>query len=236
VGTGAPSPSGEAREALARAVHDLCGPLTVIRGLCAVLGRDEPRPDRRRGLALIDGEALRLATGLQDLLRLAVDGAERRRGAVALGSLVASVVERHSAVAAARGLRLTARAAGEPLTVRGDADELLRALDNLVQNALRHCTEGGEVRVAVSRRGPRAHVRVRDEGPGVAARDRDRIFRPGERGSAPRGAGRGLGLAIARGIAEAHGGRLTLDPVGPGACFRLTLPLHQVAAPEPSAA
>jgi signal transduction histidine kinase len=231
-----PAPAGGSGEALAQAVHDLCGPLTIIRGLCAVLGRDEPSPERRRALALIDGEAVRLADGLDGLRLLASGGAEARGGAVALAPLAASVVERHEALATERGVRITAGATGGPLTVDGDAEELRRALDNLVQNALRHCSEGGHVRVAVSRRGPRAHVRVRDDGPGVAARDRDRIFRAGERGSAPRGEGRGLGLAIARGIAEAHGGRLTLDPIGPGACFRLILPLRRQGEPDPPAA
>ena len=60
--------TGVAPESMARAVHDLHGPLTVIRGLCATLGRDEPRADRRRGLELIDGEALRLAAGLEGLV------------------------------------------------------------------------------------------------------------------------------------------------------------------------
>ena len=81
--------------------------------------------------------------------------------------------------------------------------------------------------MTVGRRAGWAYVRVADDGAGVAPGDRERIFRPGDRGSAPRGAGRGLGLAIARELAEAHGGRLTLDSVAGGAAFRLALPLRE---------
>jgi two-component system sensor histidine kinase GlrK len=214
--------TGTAPEAMARAVHDLYGPLTVIRGLCATLGRDEPRADRRRGLELIDGEALRLAAGLEGLVASAPARHSRR---VALAALAAEAVERHAAVAAARGVRLTLRLLGDTVEVEAHAPSLERALDNLIHNGLRHSPEGGELAVRVSGARGWAHLRVRDDGPGIAPGDRRRIFQAGERGSAPRGRGKGLGLAIAREIAEAHGGRLTLDPRGPGACFRLSLPL-----------
>jgi two-component system sensor histidine kinase GlrK len=225
--------AGVAPEAVARAVHDLYGPLTVIRGLCATLGRDEPRADRRRGLELIDGEALRLAAGLESLVASPLPPRHSRR--VALAALAAEAVERHGAVAAARGVRLTVRLPGDPVEVEGHAPSLERALDNLIHNGLRHTPDGGEVSVGVSAARGRAHLRVRDEGPGIAPGDRRLIFRAGERGSAPRGRGKGLGLAIAREIAEAHGGRLTLDREGPGACFRLSFPLV-ASAPCPAAA
>ncbi|HSJ73572.1 MAG TPA: HAMP domain-containing sensor histidine kinase, partial [Miltoncostaeaceae bacterium] len=210
-----------AEGALDRLVHDLFGPLTVIRGVCATLARDEPRDERRAGLALIDAETVRLAAGLDGLARAASgppDG-PRPRGPVGLAALAASVVERHRPAAAERGATLVLRIRTTPPTVTAAADDLRRALDNLVQNALRHCA--WRVRVTVGRRAGWGYVRVADDGPGVAPADRERIFRPGERGSVPRGPGRGLGLAIARDLAEAHGGRLTLDPVGAGAAFRL---------------
>ena len=71
------------------------------------------------------------------------------------------------------------------------------------------------------------HLTVRDDGAGVPDADRETIFIAGERGSAPRGPGQGLGLSIAREIAAAHGGTLTLDRLGPGASFRLVLPRVQ---------
>lgn len=222
--------TGVAPESMARAVHDLYGPLTVIRGLCATLGRDEPRADRRRGLELIDGEALRLAAGLEGLVANAPPPPHSRR--VALVVLAREAVERHGAVAAGRGVRLTLRSPSDAVEVEGHAPSLERALDNLIRNALRHCPEAGEVGVRVSCARGWGNLRVRDDGPGIPPGDRRRIFRAGERGSAPRGRGKGLGLAIAREIAEAHGGRLTLDPTASGASFRLSLPL---ATPRPGA-
>lgn len=221
--------SGVAPASMARAVHDLHGPLTVIRGLCATLGRDELRADRRRGLELIDGEALRLAAGLEELVTRAPAPAHSRR--VALAVLAAEAVERHGALAAGRGLRLTLRLRGGAVEVEGDGPSLERALDNLIQNGLRHSPQGGEVRVQIWHTPGWGHLRVRDDGSGIAPRDRRLIFRAGERGSAPRGTGKGLGLAIAREIAEAHGGRLTLDSTGSGACFRLSLPLATSSVP-----
>lgn len=211
---------------LDRLVHDLFGPLTVIRGVCATLARDEPRDERRAGLALIDAETLRLAAGLDGLARAASGpGVATAPGAlVCLGDLAAAVAERHRAAGAQRGLAVACLTRGEPPTVAGSPDDLRRALDNLVQNGLRHGRS--QVRITVARRAGFGEVRVADDGPGVPAGDRERIFRAGERGSAPRGRGRGLGLAIAREIAEAHGGRLRLDAVGRGASFRLALPLR----------
>jgi len=223
-------------EALVRVVHDLHGPLTVIRGLCATLSRDEAHPDRRRAIALIDAEALRLADGLRGLTRAADRDPRPVAAPVDLAALAASVAERFAAVAARRGASLSLRGAHRPVWVEGDAALLERAVENLLGNAVRHCAADGSVALALSARGGRAVVRVRDDGAGVAVADRERIFRPGERGGEPRGEGRGLGLAIARDIAEAHGGRLSLDPVGVGACFRLSVPLAPVFDRGPRAA
>ena len=105
-----------------------------------------------------------------------------------------------------------------------------------LRNAVRHAGAAGTVTVRVSCADGRAEVRVRDGGRGVPAADREAIFLPGVRGSAPEGEGSGLGLAIAREIAEEHDGTLTLDPAGPGACFRLRLPLAAPSADDPRAA
>lgn len=216
----------------ARAIHDLRGPLTVIRGQCFSLNREERRPERRRRLALIESEVERLGRVLDGLLGVgpAEDIPAPGEPAVVLTALVAAVAERHQGAAARAGVRLLTRLRTHSLIVPGDPELVLAALDNLVQNALRHTPRGGTIRVSLVRRRAGAHVRVRDDGPGVPEGDRQRIFAAGERGGAPRGAGAGLGLAIARQIAEAHGGTLELEPFGPGASFRLTLPLGPAGA------
>lgn len=207
-------------DAVARAVHDMRGPLTVIRGLCETLGRDRPEGDVRRGLRTIAAETLRLSSALDGL----VQEGPPRVCAVDIARLAAGSAERHRWLAHERAVRISVRASARP-SVAGDSDLLTRAIDNLVRNALRHCAEGGRVRISVVLRSGWVHLCVRDDGAGVAEADRERIFTAGERGSTPRGRGEGLGLAIARDIAVDHGGGLTLDRLGsPGASFRLVLP------------
>lgn len=226
--------AGRDAESLTRVVHDLRSPLTVIRGLCFALGRDEPRPDRRRQLELIDAEVERLTRGLARLV--SPPSAAPASTPMCLVAATAAAVARHRELAAAGrvGITVRAHATAAPVDVPGDA--LDRVLDNLLANAVRHSPAGGAIRLAVRVRGARASLTVRDQGAGVPARDRERIFLPGERGSAPCGDGQGLGLAICRDIAERHGGALDLEPLGPGAAFRLSLPLAVPAPPAPAGA
>lgn len=221
----APPAARPSLEDAVRLVHDLRGPLTVIRGQCFCLGRGERRPEHRRRLGLIEEEVDRLTRTLNGLLGLAAPCGGAAEHPVALPGLVAEVADRHGGAAERAGVRLTAAIRARGLRVPGDPEQLRRALDNLVQNALRHAPEGGHVRITVSRRGDEAVVRVRDDGPGVEDAEREAIFTAGVRGRGARGPGRGLGLAIARQVAEAHGGTLRLEPLGSGATFRLSLPL-----------
>lgn len=213
------SVASEPHGPLARAVHDMRGPLTVIRGLCDMLERGESSDDRRRRLRAIDAEALRLSDALEGLLTPGTG----RRGHVDLADLAEACVRRHRWAAEERGVRLTLGVRGRP-AVDGDHGAIVRAVDNLVANALRHCAPRGAVGVTVSARGRWAHLCVRDDGAGVPHGDRDAIFTAGCRGSVPRGAGHGLGLAIVRDVAAQHGGRILLDRVESGASFRLVLP------------
>ena len=218
--------------ALDRAVHDLHGPLTLIRGLCLGLERCDRRAERRRTIALIDAEVMRLARGLAGLVAPAAPAT----GGTDLATLARAAAERFAAAGRERGVavRLLRGAAAAP--VAGDPARIERALDNLLHNALRHAGPAGTVTIRVGATNGRAEVRVRDGGRGVPAADREAVFLASVRGSAPEGEGSGLGLAIAREIAEEHGGTLTLDPAGPGACFRLRLPLATAPADRPRAA
>jgi two-component system sensor histidine kinase KdpD len=103
---------------------------------------------------------------------------------------------------------------------------------NLVENALKYSPAGDAVRVQIASTAVGALVRVIDHGPGVSLHERERIFEPFHRGSRSGGAaGAGLGLAIARGFAEANGGGVTVESrTGQGATFVLTLPTARAEA------
>lgn len=122
-----------------------------------------------------------------------------------------------------------------------DPGLLERTVANIVENAVKYAPEGEPVVVSASAIADRVEVRVTDRGPGVADEAKDRIFAPFQRyGDAPRGAGVGLGLAVARGFAEAIGGTLTAeDTPGGGLTMVLTLPAavgHPSADPDLPAA
>ena len=104
----------------------------------------------------------------------------------------------------------------------GQVDQIVT---NLLENATRHTPQGMPIEVRLTADREVARLEVIDHGAGIPASERERLFRPFERGRTPAPRS-GLGLSIARGLAEAHGGRLDVDDnPGDGACFCLTLPV-----------
>ena len=130
-------------------------------------------------------------------------------------------------------IKLTAPA--EPLIVLGDRDELIRAIENLVENALKYGAAGKRVDITLTRAQtrvgrPEARIAVRDHGPGIAPehlpRLTERFYRVDVADSRAQG-GTGLGLALVKHVLNRHGGRLTIDSVlGQGATFTMHLPLR----------
>jgi signal transduction histidine kinase len=115
--------------------------------------------------------------------------------------------------------------------VRADAHQVQRVLVNLIENALRYSPPEERVRLQVEAIGGDVLVRVIDHGPGVAPNELELIFEPFHRGAATSAPGAGLGLAIARGFADANGGRVWAESrVGQGATFVFALPVAQVSA------
>jgi signal transduction histidine kinase len=215
------------RRMTADIAHELRTPLSIIRGQVEAI-QDGIFPPDAEHLAPIHDEVLLLNRLVEDLRTLALAEAgqlELHRTQVDLGVLVRRLVDRFGPLAADRSVVLDAQTAAG-VVVALDGDRIDQVLNNLVANALRHTSAGGRVTVTV-RAAEELVVEVRDNGPGIRPEDLlhvfDRFWR-GER-SATDGGGAGLGLAIARQLVEAHGGRIWVESeLGAGTTFRFTLP------------
>jgi two-component system sensor histidine kinase ChvG len=206
--------------------HELRNPLASIRASAETLAMADAPEDRARFRARIAADIARLETliaGVREVTRVdaGLEAEERRRV-----DLVAMLRER---AGDGTGVALAAPAEG-PIVVEASADRLGQVFDNLLDNARSFSPPDASIDVEVARLGATAVVRVRDRGPGIPDDHAGRIFerffthRPDQPGARQRHAG--LGLSIARAIAERHGGSLsaTNHPTG-GAVFELTLPL-----------
>jgi two-component system sensor histidine kinase ResE len=147
---------------------------------------------------------------------------------VSLNDLISDVLERMRALADQRRVRLDGRVAPQIDPVTIDPQKIERVLANLIGNAIRHTPEGGQVTIDAQRDDGRVRVSVRDTGEGIPEEDLPRVFERfyrGEKSRARSSGGAGLGLAIARGIVEAHGGHIEVNSrLGEGSIFTFTLP------------
>ena len=233
--------------------HDYRTPLAVLMSAASSLREQGDRlaPAQRQRLldGMLDelGQLTRLTDNALQLARLDTPGGMHKIHTdwQSPEELVGSVLQRLRA----RGLgaRLHPRLeAGLPL-IRCDAVLIVQLLDNLIDNAIKYSPPGQTVELLLRRLGPELLIAVRDRGPGVPPAQRERIFELFERGTpaggagggernddAPSQRGAGVGLALCRAIAQAHGGRLTLRPrAHGGSAFELRLPLDE--APEQAA-
>jgi two-component system, OmpR family, sensor histidine kinase KdpD len=220
----------EIKTALLHAVsHDLRTPLASIKANVSGLRQSDvtySAEDRAELLEAIDDEADhldRLVGNLLDASRLEAGVLVPHKQPQDLAELTRAVLARMTAVLGARTVKLEVQP-NMPL-VSCDYAQIDQVLTNLIENVARHTPPGSPVEIRLSADNHKAHLEVLDAGPGIAEEDRARIFQPFERGRAT-APGSGLGLSIARGMAEAHGGTLDVkrSPAG-GAQFCLTLPL-----------
>jgi two-component system OmpR family sensor kinase len=216
------------RRFVADASHELRSPLTVLRGTMDVaLRRERTVAEYREVLESSREEVDRMSALAENLLTLARTDSGMAPGQfrpVDLGALVRRVVERSRPAAAAAGVEVSV--AADPAATRGDATLLERAVGNLVENAVQYTPAGTRIAVRCGSAEGLASVEVEDSGPGIAPEHAPHVFERFYRGdpARSRGSGAGLGLPIARAIAQAHGGALRLVRAAPGALFRLTLP------------
>jgi two-component system sensor histidine kinase BaeS len=224
------------RQLLADVSHELMTPLTAIRGYVETLGMSElalDAPTRAKYLDIVHQETHKLEAIIGDLLdlaRLEGGGDTLELDEVFAGDLFRRVADRHRPTLIERGVTLAATVAAETPLIRGDADRLEQALQNVAANAIRHTPDGGSVTLAAEPAGDRVRITVADTGPGIPPEHVDHIFDRFYKADASRGSGRtlsgsGLGLSIVRAIVERHGGAITASnaPEG-GAVFEIVLP------------
>lgn len=221
------------RQFMADASHELRTPVSVIQTTADVtLARDSrAEADYRDAIATVGGEARRLGRLVDDMLVLAradAGGYPLRRENLYLNELVTDCGRTVDVLARERGVTIRASTRGD-VPFFGDESLLRRMVLNLLQNAVAHTREGSAIEVEVAPNGSRVWIRVKDEGEGIADADRARIFdRFVQVDPARHRAGAGLGLPIARWIAEIHGGSLDLEESGRGgSTFRVVLPLSE---------
>jgi two-component system, OmpR family, sensor histidine kinase BaeS len=217
------------RRFMADVSHELRTPLAVLSAELEAL-EDGVRPLAPASLASLRAEVGALGKLVDDLNQLAladVGALAYRKKTVDVAPLVAQALESYRERLAARGLAIDASCGGAAL-VFGDADRLTQMFRNLLENSARYTDAGGRVRVAVRREDGRVAVDVDDSAPGVPPEALERLFErfyrvEGSRSRANGGAG--LGLAICRSIATAHGGTINAEasPLG-GLRVRVTLP------------
>src|SRR5579872_5935433 len=222
----------ERRDLLIAVSHDLRTPLSSIRAMVeAINDRVVTEPDAvKRYLRLVQSETEHLGRLIDDLFELArieSGSLELRLQAVPLPALVAETVAGLQLQAHEKGIDLHAEWEGDLPPLAIDGPRMQRVLTNLIQNALRHTPAGGRVDVCVARANGRVMLSVTDSGEGIAAEDRQHVFERFYRGEKSRSrerGGAGLGLAIARGIVEAHHGTIEVaSPPGEGARIVITL-------------
>ncbi len=224
----------ELRTALINAVsHDLRTPLSSILASAGSLLQDDVSwgEEEKRGFAqAIVDEAQRLdrlVGNLLDLSRIESGNIRPEKGWYDLGSLVNEVAGRLRWLTARHSLRVQLPDDLPP--IQFDYVEIDQVLSNLLENAVHYTSPGTDILLSVVRSGDSVIVSVTDSGPGIPAGDLPHVFKPFYRVSGERaGAGAGLGLAVARGLVEAHGGRITAENRSEGgARFTFTLPLTE---------
>ncbi|MDF2747614.1 MAG: sensor histidine kinase [Propionibacteriaceae bacterium] len=211
--------------------HDLRTPLAALTALAEGL-EDGVIADVPRALSQVRSTVSRMSVLVDDLFALSrVQGPDASKPSmpVSVTELVSDIVSEAAASAAANGVQLSTDLPDDDrLAVSGSADDLARALTNLVTNAVRHTCSGGTVRLEASRtKAAEVLVAVIDECGGIPEGDLGRVFDAGWRGTPSRSkadGGAGLGLAIARAVVESHNGSISARNVPGGCRFDIALP------------
>jgi len=221
----------------AMTVHDLSSPAQVILGLSEVLLEHQVlEPMVRKHLEQLHRSAITMTALITDLSHgFSLDDTESLElERLDLAEVVSSVADRTRLLADAKNMKLVVFADGHGCWVDGDAIRLERAMANLLGNAIKFSPPGSSISVSLDRGRHFARISVADEGPGISEDGKARIFevfqREEETSHLP---GLGLGLFIAKQIADSHGGTISVESEhGHGATFLLQVPLAREAIGE----
>lgn len=221
------------RDLVAWASHDLQTPLASMRAILEALSDgvvDEPEMVKRY-LNTAQRDVLSLSALIDDLFQMSqldAGGFALNRAPSSLGDLVSDTLESFSELAYRESIKLDGQIETGVDPVFMDTQAIGRVLNNLISNALRHTPPGGNVQVKARRSAHGVEVSVRDSGEGIQAEDLPHVFERFYRGEKSRNrgtGGAGLGLAIARGIVQAHGGDIRVESeAGKGTQFRFVIP------------
>lgn len=220
------------RQFSADASHELQTPLTILKGEMEVALRSPRSPEEyqrilKSALEEIDRIA-RLVEGLLLLARADAGVLRMDRKTVDLSQIVEEIYKQGKVLAAARHITLLLGQM-EPTLIQGDVERLRRLLLNLMDNGIKYTPAGGRVTLSLQREGGWARLKVEDTGIGLSPEEQERIFERFYRSAEARThneGGYGLGLCIAKSIAEAHGGRIEVNSSpGLGSTFAVLLPL-----------
>jgi PAS domain S-box-containing protein len=225
-------------EFLAMLSHELRNPLSAINGWVALLKRGQVPPERvTHALEIIERNARResqLVESLLDFSRMAANKLDLDMEGVDLSSLLEIVVDSMRPSAEAKGIMLDLTPLDDgSFVVVGDSDRLQQVFSNLLMNALKFTPRGGHVQVRLVQMGSQAQVQVIDDGEGIQADFLPYVFERFRQADPAKGrahGGLGLGLAIVRELAEAHGATVTAESRGKGrgSTFKVTLPIPAV--------
>ncbi len=224
---------GKRRDLVAAVSHDLRTPLASMRAIVEALadGLVSDRDTVERYLHTMRGQIQDLSALIDDLFELSqLDRAERalELESTSLRDLISDTLESHRAQAEHKGVRLQGHVDTVVDPVRVNPQKMQRVLGNLMQNAIGFTPAGGVVTITADRVPDGVQVEVRDTGQGIGRDELPRVFDWFYRGEPSRSRttrGAGLGLAIARSIVEAHGGRIWVEStVGSGSTFRFVIP------------
>ncbi len=218
------------RDMIAAASHDLRTPITSLRLLAEAVGDDlvdgALRQDYVRRMVTHIEALSALIDDLFELSRIEAGDINWSLEQVALSDLVAETVDAMQVQAQAKGVAVRAEVPAQLLSAHGNPEKLQRVLFNLIQNAIRHSPADGSVVIRAESLRDVIEVEVEDHGEGIPEHDRESVFDAFYRGDTSRSSdGAGLGLAVARAIVEAHGGRIWLPATQVGTRVRFSLPV-----------